>query len=364
MTQLLNTTALKVDYLEAERALQAHGALSPLFKPIMTTINKRLAEEKPALVREKDVIATTWLPPIPSIPFGRLILNEAKIAIGRYVPQTVSIEVTRECDCHCDHCLMAEGTGELGKSDIQRVIDEALGLGACIITFTEGDPLKRDDIFELIRYVDPNRAVVNMFTCGTEMTPEKAVMLKEAGLYNLLVGVYSVDPAVHDEIRGLAGAHAQAIDAIKLGLDAGLLVTMSVHIKGGQVSRIPELYELAKELGVHELSIWEGVPRTPEEKIPQIEREMIQRIYKKINTTPGGPRIFANSYFVGEMLGCLAGRRWLHVGVDGNVRPCPYLPESYGNVLDSSLSDIWKNIRRSKKFNDFRSICPVQELSW
>jgi len=58
------------------------------------------------------------------------------------------------------------------------------------------------------------------------------------------------------------------------------------------------------------------------------------------------------------MLGCMAGRRWLHVGVDGNVRACPYLQESYGNMHESSLKDVWKAIRRSGEFEGFVCNCP------
>jgi len=202
MTQLIKTAAFSVDFDRDTRALRAHGALTPMIQPVLKMINQRLAEEKPAQVRLKDIVASTWLPPIPSGPFQRLLLNEARVAIGRPVPQTVSIEVTRLCGAKCDHCLIKEKTGELSREDILRVIDEALKMGACIITFTEGDPLLREDIFELIRYVDPEKAVVNLFTPGLEMTEEKAVKLREAGLYNLIIGIYSTT------LRSMTGCEA------------------------------------------------------------------------------------------------------------------------------------------------------------
>lgn len=362
MTQLIKTAALSVDFDRDDRTLQAQGALALMVQPVLKMINQRLKEEKPAQVRVKDVIATTWLPPIPSGPFKRLLLNEARIAIGRYVPQTVSIEVTRSCGANCDHCLIKEGSGELSKEEIQRALDEAVDMGACIITFTEGDPLLRDDIFDLIRYVNPEKAVVNLFTPGLEMTVEKAVKLRESGLYNLIIGIYSTNPEEHDLVRGLDGAHAKAVEAIKIALDTGLMVTMSCHIKAGQVDRIMELYRFAADLGVQELSIWEGIPKSPEEMLTQIEREKIIDIYRKINSMPGGPRLFASTYFEGQMLGCMAGRRWLHIGVDGEARACPYLKESYGNIRDCSLKSIWKNIRKSGEFNGFISSCPAQNL--
>ena len=362
MTQLIKTAALSVDFDRDLRALQAHGALAAMVQPFFKMANQRLADEKPAQVRLKDIVVSTWLPPIPSGPFKRLIINEAREAIGRPVPQTVSIEVTRQCGARCDHCLIREGEGELSHDEILRIIDEALQMGTCVITFTEGDPLLRKDIFELISHVDPEKAVVNLFTPGLEMTVEKAVKLREAGLYNLIVGIYSTDPEEHDRVRGVPGAYAKAIEAIKIALDTGLMVTMSCHIKSGQVDRIPELYDLAAKLGVQELSVWEGMPKTPEERLTQIEREKIIEIYRRINSSPIGPRLFANTYFEGQMLGCMAGRKWMHIGVDGSVRGCPYLKESMANVRCGSLEDAWKALRRSGKYSEFIRTCPAQDL--
>jgi len=362
MTQLIKTAALCVDYDRDLRALQATGALARVIQPVLKTINQRLAEEKPAQVRLKDIVASTWLPPIPSGPFKRLLVNEARIAIGRPVPQTISIEVTRRCGAKCDHCLIRDGEGEPSREDIMSIIDQALDMGTCIVTFTEGDPLLREDIFELIKHVDPEKAVVNLITPGLDMTVEKAVKLREAGLYNIIIGVYSVNPEEHDQVRGVDGAHAKAIEAIDVALETGLMVTMSCHIKAGQVDRIQDLYELATKLGVHELSIWEGMPKTPEEKLTMIEREKIVDLYRNINSTSGGPRLFANTYFEGQLLGCMAGRRWLHVAVDGSIRACPYLHESYANITASSLKDAWKALQRSGQFEGFVCHCPAQDI--
>ena len=178
----------------------------------------------------------------------------------------------------------------------------------------------------------------------------------------MIIGVYSVNPEEHDQVRGVVGAHARALEAIRIALETGLLVTMSCHILSGQVDRIEELYKLASELGVQELSIWEGIPKTPEERLTQIEREKIVNLYRKINATPGGPRIFASTYFEGELLGCMAGRRWLHVGVDGEIRACPYLKESYANIHETSLKNAWKAVRRSGQFEGFVCNCPAQNI--
>ena len=52
--------------------------------------------------------------------------------------------------------------------------------------------------------------------------------------------------------------------------------------------------------------------------------------------------MFANTYFEGQMLGAMAGRRWMHVTADGDVKPSPYPPFSFGNIKEESLKEAWQ----------------------
>ncbi len=342
--------------------LSAHGHLRGVCTPFLNKINNRLREEKPALINNEQVVASTWLPPIPSKPFKRLLYAETQIALGKYVPETVSFEVTRQCRCNCKHCVVSGGEGDLDIDTIKQAIDDVLDMGAVVIVFTEGDPLLRNDIIELIDYVDKDRAIVNMYSPGTDMTPEVASELKNAGLNNLLVSIYSTTPVKHDAVRGLEGAYEKAIRAIGYGLDAGLLVTMCTHASPTNMREISALYELATDLGVHEFSLWESVPKKlGDPVISDEDRKVILEMYHRINSTIRGPRLFANTYFEGEMLGCMAGQRWMHVCVEGSVKPCPYIPFSYGNIQTDTLKTIWKRMRKDPHFKGQRSSCLMQE---
>ncbi|MDI3539987.1 MAG: hypothetical protein PWQ52_1110 [Methanolobus sp.] len=354
--------SIRMDKKDDFIQLKATGGLHKACAPFLNRINERLKEERPALVTKDHVVASTWLPPIPSKAFKRLLMAETQIALGRYIPETVSFEITRQCKCKCEHCVVSGGEGDLGIETIKRAIDGVLDMGAMVIVFTEGDPMLREEIYELIEYVDKERAIVNMYTPGTDMTSENARRLKEAGLHNLLVSLYSTNSAKHDAVRRLEGAFEMATNAMRMGLEAGLLVTMATHVSPKNIEELPAMYELARQLGVHEFSLWESIPKKQGDAIiREDDRRKVLDMYHRINSTGKGPRIFANSYFEGKMLGCMAGQRWLHVCVDGSVKPCPYIPFSYGNITENSMKDIWDGIRKDKTFRGQRSSCLMQE---
>lgn len=360
--ELLSIPGLSVNlqrHKEETLKLTASGTLKAVCSPILKKINSRLQEEKPALAQEDRVIPSAWLPPIPSPVFKRLIFAEVQIALGKYVPETVSIELTRQNSSRYPPGTDAD---ELDTDTIKRIIDEALELGTLIISFTENDPLLHEEIFELVEYVDKKRAIVNCSTWGTDFSKETALRLKEAGLHSLMVGVYSTDPKKHDAIRKSEGAYERAISTIKMALEAGLLVVMTTHASFSNMKELPALYALASELGVHEFSVWESMPKKRGEPvITDRDRRTILEMYHRINSDPEGPRMFSNTYFEGQMLGAMAGRRWMHVTADGDVKPSPYPPFRFGNVKEIPLKEIWHRIRSYPYFQRQKSLSPMHD---
>jgi len=339
--------------------LTANGTLKVAFNPILKKMNSRLKEEKLALIEEDRVIASAWLPPIPSPAFKRLIFAEIQIALGKYIPETVSIELTRQSSSRYSPGTVAD---ELDTGTVKRIIDEALESGSFIITFTENDPLLREEVFELIRYVDKKRAIVNCSTWGTDFSAETASRLKDAGLHSLMVGIYSTDPEKHDAARNSSGAYERAVSAIKLALEAGLMVVMTTHASPSNIQELPALYNLASELGVHEFSVWEAMPKTRDDPvITDEDRKSILEMYHRINSSPDGPRMFANTYFEGQMLGAMEGRRWMHITTDGDAKAGPYPPFSFGNIKEESLKEAWQKIRSYPYFQKQKNLAPMHD---
>jgi len=83
-----------------------------------------------------------------------------------------------------------------------------------------------------------------------------------------------------------------------------------------------------------------------------------------VNTSCDGARMFASTRFEGIDFGCLGGTRWAHVGVDGGLRPCPYVPISYGNVYEEGLEKVWKKLSSFREAVKKMDVCPMQNTEF
>src|SRR5208283_2374200 len=63
-------------------------------------------------------------------------------------------EITQSCDLACKHCRAAaqpiQHPDELTTDEGKALIDQIAQMGVPIFVFTGGDPMKRNDVFELI----------------------------------------------------------------------------------------------------------------------------------------------------------------------------------------------------------------------
>lgn len=358
---------IEADAQDGKIEFRAKGALSLAAKPVIKQINKIFANEKPISSGPDQIIFSTWIPPAPSLAFDRMISAEVAALTRRRVPDQVSVAIIRACPNDCLHCSAPSRKGEILSSElIRKVIDDGLDLGAYMITFDGGEPMLRKDLPDLVSHVD-DRAISAAFTSGYGLTPDRAKDLKKAGLYVVRVSIDSPRETEHDSFRRREGAFKDAISGIKNALDAGLMVDLFMVASPLNIDRLEEAYDLAAELGVHELSLYEivAVGRWSshlDEVLSKNDVERLVRFHKEKNGSPKGPRVSAFPYLLSpEMFGCFAGRRWIHVDPAGDVLPCAYMPLSFGNVREKSLKDMWKEMGKDRWMKGKPEACLMKD---
>jgi len=131
------------------------------------------------------------------------------------------------------------------------------------------------------------------------------------------------------------------------------------------IDRLDDAFSLACDLGVHELSLYEIVAvgrwASHESEVLSDGDVLALEHFHKEKNRGEGPRVTALPYLLGpQMFGCFAGRRWIHVGGDGEALPCAYMPLSFGNIKERSLKDIWKDMTAYQWFQG-RCSCQMRD---
>ncbi|MCL2863588.1 MAG: radical SAM protein [Methanimicrococcus sp.] len=308
---------------------------------------------------ENALIFSTWMPPIPSLAFKRMVRGRMGAAFGKYRPEQVTISITEECPNRCLHCALPNKNNhsKLTADAVKDAIDQAINAGATNIIFDGGEPLGYDGLEELISYVDPKKAIACMFTSGAGLTEEKAAALKKAGLYSISVSIDSPYEEKHDEMRGVSGIFKKAINGISNALKAGLLVNMYIVLAPHNADDLDAVKRLAIVAGVHELSFYEIVPTgrwldRRDGVLTAEQHKKFEEFVENCNQDPTCPKIFSGPLVINEF-GCMAGRQWLHITPEGNILPCSCVPIPYGNIQSGSgaVSEAWKKIRADPAYS-------------
>lgn len=303
-------------------------------------------------------------------------------AMNEYKPYLVSWNLTKRCNLSCPHCYIdarPEVSGELTTDEAKLVIDELSYLNPrLMLVLSGGEPMLREDIFDLVEYATEAGFIAVMGSNGTLLIRENLKMLKEAGLKGLGISIDSVHGSGHDSFRGLAGAWEMSISALRSARDIGIETQMDVTLTDRNFSEIDAFVDLGASLSVkavnffflvctgrametdisgfnYEAALKKIAETSRREKRLMVRARCAPHIYRLLHlegyAIPGGTR------------GCLAGRHYMRIDPEGNVTPCPYMPTRVGNVRETSLTSIWEGAAYLKLLRDgnYKGRCGICE---
>lgn len=269
---------------------------------------------------------------------------------SKIVPYHVDIEVTKSCNLRCPFCYARGGESDtsLSLDGIMKIFDELFQSGVSSVDLTGGEFFLHPDALTILELACDRFPKIGLLTNGT-LLEEKAVDLiashKEQFFVN--VSIDSVDSAVHDEMRGVSGAHDKAISAVKALVDKGIKVRLASVILEKNKWELERLAELAKSMNVtaFNFNFVEGFGRgaSYKQRHGVQEESEYQRYVEKIMVKHRDIIPMVTSRNISESRNnCGAGTNKIAIGPDGWVRPCllsdagPYL----GNILFSSLDEV------------------------
>lgn len=165
-------------------------------------------------------------------------------------PLVVFYEVTRACDLACRHCRACaqprRHPGEMSAAQARALFEDLARFPMPpLLVITGGDPLKRDDLVELIEAARESGLRVALTPSATPLvTIEALARLHTAGVSRIAISLDGLDAATHDAFRQVDGSFAHTLrimnDAAALGLPLQVNTTITRH----NATQVPAMAEL------------------------------------------------------------------------------------------------------------------------
>jgi AdoMet-dependent heme synthase len=290
-------------------------------------------------------------------------------------PMLVIWEATQACDLACVHCRASaqseRNPRELTTGQGYRLLDEIRSFGEPLMVFTGGDPLKRPDLYDLIRYSVKIGLRTNVTPSATPLLTAEAIeKFKAAGVTRMAISLDGPDAKTHDDFRGIPGTFERAMFALRHARDIGLDTQLQTTVTQRNMARLPEVAEIAKEVRTKMWSLFflivTGRAAENDDLAPTEYEKVFEFMYELSKTAPFGVKtteaMHYRRYIAQRMkeehgvaqnesaksvafrtAGVSDGKGFVFVSHTGDIFPSGFLPVSGGNVLHDSLTDVYRN---------------------
>jgi radical SAM protein with 4Fe4S-binding SPASM domain len=297
--------------------------------------------------------------------------------------------ITNLCDLRCKHCYQDDfsRSGDLDWARLKKISEnirsalENWNRKACI-HLTGGEPLLKPELSLLLDHLDQNPVVeeLGIITNGLFLNGEIIRKLSALSKFGKIkISLDGADSETNDSIRS-KGTFEKVMRNIPLIKEAGRFEILFMFTAMKRNFRnLPSLFKLCQDLGADGLIIERFVPlgrgrKILEEVLSKEEwKEMIRILLDFFSIEDINLFLPYQAFQISfkgeepELLGapCVIGTDGLCVMPDGGVFPCRRLPINIGNLLETSLKQIWEEsdlLQRLRRKKNLKGKCGECEM--
>ncbi len=273
----------------------------------------------------------------------------------------IHIQITDRCNYNCIYCynrnVRKKLNKELSTDEWKNIFDKLAEYKPSKYVFSGGEPLLRDDIAELSKYIRelPNTSV-SLITNGSLVNAANAATLAEV-FDDIAVSIDSHEENISDSLR-CKGAYRAANRALELLDRYNIKLSLNVCLTGLNIQEFENTseYYLEKYKNVYSINL---MKLDFDELCPEISISNAQLLnfvderYKRIHENSKYGTNLRNESIISPRNGCGVGGSQITIGPDGSVYPCHllYSPEfNCGNLQEESFEKIFNESDILTKF--------------
>jgi radical SAM protein with 4Fe4S-binding SPASM domain len=281
-------------------------------------------------------------------------------------PHMVDWAITGRCNLSCRHCRGVP-EGELPTERARSLIAEIAGLEPGWVLVEGGEPLLRQDLFELLALMREKGLEVHLTTNGVLLTQRIIAALKPLGV-KVAVSIDGATEATYQSIRGI-DSFGEVVAATRDLAQEGLLSAIDFTILKRNYREIPGVFTLAASIGAPKITLIGLKPCRDysEELLSPQEYQAAIRLTCRAAQETGVEFFFDEPYFwatvkelglsarkprdgagvvISSTSACALGD-YLFIESTGEVKPCSFAPLVLGNVNERPLGEIWSEMLAS-----------------
>ncbi|HZT78354.1 MAG TPA: radical SAM protein [Vicinamibacterales bacterium] len=287
-------------------------------------------------------------------------------------PFIVIWETTRACALACVHCradaIARRDPRELSTEDAYRLMDQVRALEdpttgrPPLFVLTGGDPMRRSDLADLVRYGANAGLTVALTPSGTAAaTRARLTELKDAGLSRIAVSLDGPTPEAHDAFRRVKGSYGWTMRIIESAIELGLPLQINSTISRLTLPSFDAMIARMSELPIALWALFFLIQTGRGASLEQISADecerVLNRLYDLSLTVPYGIKTTEAPHYHRVVLqrggaprrGLRAprsvndGNGFVFIDHLGNICPSGFLPVQRGNVRTTDLGDVYRS---------------------
>jgi heme b synthase len=292
-----------------------------------------------------------------------------------FTPRLIAWEVTRSCNLNCKHCRAAarhgKYEGEFSTDECFRVLENAAAFCKPIIILTGGEPMLREDIWDIARRGTELGLRMVMAPCGQMVTEDAARRMIDCGIQRISLSIDGATAESHDAFRQVPGAFDSVIAAARAAKAAGLEFQVNTTVTRHNAAEMEAILNLAIEIGAAAYHPFLLVPTgrgkdLADQELPPEEYErVLSWIYERreglaIPLKPTcaphyyrilrqrekekGRKVTPQTHGLDAMSkGCMGGQSFAFISHVGKVQICGFLERECGDLREANydFKKIW-----------------------
>lgn len=297
-------------------------------------------------------------------------------------PRVIAWELTRACPLKCRHCRASSRTEpserELSTDECFTLIDNISALAKPILILTGGEPMLRDDVWDIASYATRKGLHVALATCGMLVDEQSVRRMKESGVRRVSISIDGATSESHDRFRQSPGSFEACIRATRLLRKAGVDFQINTTVSKYNVEMTGEILDLAKNLGASVFNPFLLVPTGRGKALKDLElsaqeyertlhwfaSQRSSGIALRVTCAPHYQRIIHQLGTVRGPAnrGCLGGKSFAFISHVGVVQICGFLDVPCGNLRETGMdfTSIWRDspmLKEVRNVDSYKGKC-------